>query len=220
MKKLLLGVLISGSLMGCSTFQYDLEETEKASSINLVNKSSAERGYGYAQNMEQKNVWVKGQSQRIHSKNINHYARGIMQELLSNLQYVGAATPVAVADFVYLDSDFTSSNLIGQQLSEALSHEVHKLGIPVVDYKLTDFIRVSPNGDLALSKDYLELSGDIPIRYILTGTLVEDRNTTIVNARIVGIESKAIVGSAQSVIPNRIIMDLKSSKFNDGLIAN
>ncbi len=155
--------------------------------------------------------------QHATSKNINTYARGIMQDLLTNLQYVGSRTPVAVADFVYLNSDFNKSNLVGKQLAEAFSHEVHKLGIPVVDYKLTDYIRVSPNGSLALSKDFLELSGEIPMRYVLTGTLVEDREGTIVNARIVGIESKAIVASAQGMLPREVTDTLNIEFSNDGL---
>ena len=140
-----------------------------------------------------------------------------MQDLLDNLQYVNASTPLAVTSFVHLDSDYNSSSLLGKQLSEALMHEVHKLGIPVVDYKATNYIRVTQDGDFALSKDYLELSGDLPIRYILTGTLLDHEDGVIVNARIVGAESKAIVASAQGYIPNSITSAIRTNSHNDGL---
>jgi len=226
MKKTLISLLLGQLLMGCASYNNEADEeitsneveevTQVETQPTLLAGTQMEDGY-YQQSSN--NMWQQVATKpRMPYKNINHYARGIMQDLLSNLQYVGAATPVAIADFVYLNSDYSESDLVGRQLAEAFSHEVHKLGIPVVDYKLTDYIRVTPNGDFALSKDYLELSGEIPIRYVLTGTLVKDRNTTIVNARIVGVQSKAIVASAQGVIPSAITNDLTSVFYNDGLV--
>ena len=226
MKKTLVSLIFSHLLVGCASFSSDISEETKGIEdevIEVVNEQiqpsvlvGQEDHHLYAPSNN--GMWQQvANKRRVPNKNINHYARGIMQELLSNLQYVGPATPVAIADFVYLNSNFNESDLIGQQLSEAFTHEVHKLGIPVVEYKLTDYIRVTANGDFALSKDYLELSGDIPIRYVLTGTLVKDRNTTIVNARIVGVQSKAIVASAQGVLPNSVTNDLTATFYNDGL---
>jgi TolB-like protein len=165
------------------------------------------------------NMWlIPNEPKRPLRKNINHYARAIMQELTLNLQYVNEGTPIAVADFLLLGSNFESSPLIGKQLAEALTHEVHKIGVPVVDYKLADFIRIEANGDIALSRDYLDLAVDIPIRYVLTGTMVQDEQGILINARMVGMESKAIVGSAQTLIPYNVISRLMSHNHNDGLM--
>jgi TolB-like protein len=90
--------------------------------------------------------------------------------------------------------------------------------VPVVDYKLADFIRIEANGDIALSRDYLDLAVDIPIRYVLTGTMVQDEQGILINARMVGMESKAIVGSAQTLIPYNVISRLMSHNHNDGLM--
>lgn len=165
----------------------------------------------------QRNWQVMSKQEVRNNKNINHYARGMMQELLSNLQYVNNATPVAVSSFVYLDSDFNYSSLLGRQLSEAFMHEVHKLGIPVIDYKLTNYIRVTENGDFALTKDFLELEGELPIRYILTGTLLQHDNGVLVNARVIGAESKAVVASAQGYIPQSVSDSIHSTDSNDGI---
>jgi TolB-like protein len=137
-------------------------------------------------------------------KNINYYVRGLMQDLVGNLQYVNNTTPVAISDFVMLDSDYTKSNLLGNQIAESLMHEVHKLGIPLIDYKTTDYIRVTPRGDFAFSKDYEDLSGYSPIRYVVAGTMLKYNDGYLVNARIVGIESKAVVATAQSFIPGNV----------------
>lgn len=146
------------------------------------------------------------------AKDINYYVRGLMQDLAGNLQYVNNTTPVAVTSFVLLDSDYTKTNLIGTQMAESVIHEVHKLGIPVIDFKTTDYIRVTSEGDFIFSKDYEDLNGDSPIRYVVGGTLVKYNDGYLVNARMVGIDSKAVVGSAQSFIPNNVVSAMMSNE--------
>jgi TolB-like protein len=150
-------------------------------------------------------------------KNINYYVRGLMQELVGNLQYVNATTPIAVTSFVFLDGSFNHSDLVGMQIAESFVHEVHKFGIPVLDFKTTDFVRVTQDGDFVLSKDYLDLEGDLPIRYVVAGTLVKHLAGYMVNARIIGIQSKAVVASAQGFLPASVINSLVSSNVNDGI---
>ena len=151
------------------------------------------------------------------AKNVNYYVRGLMQDLVGNMQYVNATTPLAVTSFVFLDSDYEQADLVGKQLSESFIHEVHKFGIPVLDFKTTDYVRVSPDGDFILSKDYLELTGELPIKYVVAGTLVKHLAGYMVNARIIGLQSKAVVASAQGFLPASVINSLISSKLNDGI---
>jgi TolB-like protein len=144
--------------------------------------------------------------------NINFYIRGLMQDLISNLQYVNERTPVAVTSFVFLDSDLEQTSLLGNQIAESLIHEIHKVGIPVLDFKVTDSLRITPEGDFVSSRDYNELATDIPIRYIVTGNLVKHQGGYLVNARVVGITSKAVVASAQSFIPAKVAKAILSNK--------
>jgi TolB-like protein len=144
--------------------------------------------------------------------NINFYMRGLMQDLVSNLQYVNETTPIAVTSFVFLDSNYQKSSLLGNQMSESLMHEIHKMGIPVLDFKVTDSLRITQGGDFISSRDFNDLSSNIPIRYIVTGTLVKHQGGYLVNARVVGITSKAVVASAQSFIPVHVAKALLSSK--------
>jgi TolB-like protein len=146
------------------------------------------------------------QNAKAYSKDhdINYYVRGMMQDLVANLQYVNSATPVAVVSFVMLDSNYNDSNLLGIQIAESLIHEVHKFGIPVIDFKTTGFIRVTEQGDFAFSKDYEDFTGEMPARYIVGGTMLKHTDGYLINARIVGMQSQAVVASAQSFIPNRV----------------
>jgi TolB-like protein len=135
---------------------------------------------------------------------INYYVRGLMQDLVANLQYVNSTTPVAVVSFVMLDSNYNDSNLLGIQIAESLIHEVHKFGIPVIDFKTTGYIRVTEQGDFAFSRDYEDFSGEMPARYIVGGTMLKHTDGYLINARIVGMQSQAVVASAQSFIPNSV----------------
>ncbi len=149
-------------------------------------------------------------------QDINYYVRGMMQELVGNLQYVNPKTVMAVSSFVFLDGSYEYSDIVGKQLSESFVHEIHKYGIPIVDFKTTDYIRVTPNGDFVLSKDFLDLDGDLPVKYVLTGTLVKQPTGYLVNTRVIGMKSKAIVATAQGKLPTFVINSLISSDEETG----
>ena len=127
------------------------------------------------------------------------------QDLIANMEYLTDKTPVGVTHFALIDSDLQKTNLLGYQLSESFMHELHKFRIPVIDFKATNYIRVTPTGDFLLSRDFLELKEKVEIEYILTGTMTKHQGGYLVNARILGLESKAVVASAQMMIPFYIV---------------
>ncbi len=151
-------------------------------------------------------------------KNINHYVRGIMQDMAENLQYVNTKTPLAVSSFIYLDDEYNDGTLLGNQIAESFMHELHSFGVPVIDFKTTDYMRVTPSGDFVFSRDYLELSQDQNFNYVLAGTMVNHQGGVLVNARIIGLTSKAVVGSAQGFIPQSVVDALDSSYRTDGVM--
>ncbi|AWL12430.1 hypothetical protein HMF8227_01960 [Saliniradius amylolyticus] len=139
------------------------------------------------------------------TKHVGDYVRNLTQDLIGNMEYVSDKTPVGVTHFALLDSDLQKTNLLGFQLAESFMHELHKFRIPVLDYKSTDYIRVTEQGDFILSRDFLELEESAPLEYILTGTLTRHQGGYLVNARILGLESKAVVASAQKLIPYYVV---------------
>ncbi len=139
------------------------------------------------------------------TKHVGDYVRNMAQDLVSNMEYVTEATTVAVTHFSILDSDLKETNLFGQQMAESFVHEFHKFRMPVVEYKATQFIRVTENGDFVLSRDFVELTNTTPIQYVLTGTMTKHQGGYIVNARMLGMRSNIVVASAQSFIPFYIV---------------
>ena len=90
-------------------------------------------------------------------------------------------------------------------------HEIHQFGLDVVDFKTTDFIRVTPKGDFVFSRDFMELREEQPIEYVLGGTLVHHQGGTLVNARIVSVASKKVLASAQSFVPQHVVSAIQPS---------
>ncbi|GLR69682.1 FlgO family outer membrane protein [Agaribacter marinus] len=152
------------------------------------------------------------------TKHIGHYVTNMANDLVANMEYVTERTPVAVTHFSLIDSDLKETNLLGQQMAESFAHEFHKFRMPVVEFKATQFIRVTETGDYLLSRDFLDLNNSTPIQYVLTGTMTKHQGGYIVNARMLGMESKVIVASAQSFIPYYIVdalMPSESSRQNE-----
>ncbi len=145
------------------------------------------------------------------NRDINFYMRGLMQSLTGNMQHVTSKTPVAVTSFIHLDGAEDRASLLGNQISESLMHEIHKVGIPVLDYKVTDYLRVTEHGDFIMTRDFNELSDKLLIKYVVTGNLVKHQGGYLVNARVVDMTSKTVVGSGQSFIPATVATAVLSS---------
>lgn len=143
--------------------------------------------------------------------NVNHYIQGMMHDLVANLDMVKQGMIIGVTSFVYLDGAYDHTDLFGNQLSEGFMHEIHQFGLDVVDFKTTDFIRVTPKGDFVFSRDFMELREEQPIEYVLGGTLVQHQGGTLVNARIVSVASKKVLASAQSFVPQHVVSAIQPS---------
>lgn len=148
------------------------------------------------------------------TKHIGDYVKNMTQDLIANMEFVSDKTPVGVTNFALLDSDLQETNLLGQQMAESFVHELHKFRIPVIDFKATDYIRITTDGDFVLTRDYLELDEAMPIEYVLTGTMTKHQGGVLVNARILGMESRAVVATAQMLVPFYVVDALIPSDGN------
>ncbi|MBQ4831894.1 hypothetical protein J8L70_01435 [Pseudoalteromonas sp. MMG010] len=221
MKRLLLTLCLPLGF-GCSQMaDNNALSSDADNEPQLTNEQRTVSAPGQGNSLFQNGVAVTNDTKKINipnRKNINHYVRGIMQDMVENLQYVNSKTPLAVSSFIFLDDDYNEATLLGNQISESFMHELHTFGVPVVDFKTTDYMRVTPTGDFVFSRDYLELSEVQKFNYVLAGTLVNHQGGVLVNARIVGLNSKAVVGSAQGFIPQSVVDALDNSYRTDGVL--
>lgn len=148
---------------------------------------------------------------------INEYARALVHELMSNHRASEDSGMVGVTDFAYVDTALDQGTVLSNHLSEAIMYDLHKFGVPVLDYKLTDFIRVTPNGDFALSRDFTELSAELPIRFVVTGTMTAHKNGVLVNARLIHIDNKQVISAARTFVPQTVVQAVVSQSGADNL---
>ena len=148
---------------------------------------------------------------------INEYSRVLVHELMSNHHSAQEGGMVGVTDFAYVDTALDQGTVLSNHLSEAIMYDLHKFGVAVLDYKVTDYIRVTPSGDFALSRDFTELSSSQPIRFVVTGTLTAHKQGVLVNARLIRIDSKQVVAAARTFVPHQVVAAVLGNAGHDKL---
>nr|WP_224746015.1 FlgO family outer membrane protein [Neiella litorisoli] len=126
------------------------------------------------------------------------------RQLLATRKFVTLETPIAVTSFVELKSLQKTSEL-GNQMAESFIHHLQANGYRVIEYKAPGYIKVTDEGDFALSRDYEELTGSFEIDYILTGTYSAVPQGMMVNVRMFAAETKIVVATAQGFVPNQAL---------------
>ncbi|MBU1309678.1 MAG: hypothetical protein KKE30_09125 [Gammaproteobacteria bacterium] len=140
---------------------------------------------------------------------VNEYSRNIVHELMQQHQALDDNAMVAVTDLSYTDSTLDQGSLFGHHFSEAMIYDLHRFGVPVLDYKATDYIRVTPDGDFVLSRNFEELKAELPIKYVITGTMTMHQQGLLVNARLIQIDTKRVISAARTFVPNHIVRALQ-----------
>lgn len=161
------------------------------------------------QNMDTHNK-AKVKNNMQSSEKLQAYLRQLGQELINNVneqQLSPRSTRVAVTSFVPLQGDFGNSDVEGMQIQESLIYEMYHAGIDVIDYKATDFIRVTPKGDFALTRDYMDIKNKMNVSHVVVGTLTKHADNMIINSRLVTVKDKKVVSVAQVIIPEDVIDD-------------
>ncbi len=113
-------------------------------------------------------------------------------------------SPIAVTSIVNL-STLESTNPFGEQLAEDFVHELHRRGEVVLDYKVTGSIKVTPEGDFSMSRDWTELSKRIPAGRILTGTMARNDSGMVLNMRIINMRTRMVEATSQGFVPNDML---------------
>lgn len=144
-------------------------------------------------------------------KMLTDYVTQSTNELVSNLTYLTPKSVIAITNFVFTDSDFNSSPIFAAQLKESYIYEFYKLGQPTIELRASGLIKVTDNGEFFLTKDYRLLRSKLPVDYVLVGTISRLKSGVILNARIVGVESQAVVAASQTFIPQSAIIDFITS---------
>ncbi|MGM0526568.1 MAG: FlgO family outer membrane protein [Pseudomonadota bacterium] len=148
------------------------------------------------------------QQQPYSSPESSRYAAEIAEQLAAQATTSTTDMVVGVTTLSGVTSDYSEGTPFAQTLTQQLMTELHRQQVPLMDFKTTDFIRVTDNGDFALTRDYLEIDEILPITHVVVGTMAQHRQGVMVSARLVDINSKDVVSVAQTFIPEMVVRQL------------
>ncbi|KEY90975.1 flagellar protein [Candidatus Photodesmus blepharus] len=139
---------------------------------------------------------------------LNFFVESMTEDLIMSNTRVSSQTPIAIVSFVDLQS-MDTTNWLGNAVSEGFIYQFQRHGFRVIDFKTTGSIQVTRQGEFAFSRDWKKLEKEQEIQYILTGTMMRQEGGVLVNARIIEMQSRVVVASAQGFLPaDRIGRDL------------
>lgn len=125
---------------------------------------------------------------------------------------IPAEAKLGVTHFVRTDGQYGEANTVSQAFADHLMYQLAAQQVHVVDFKTTNYIRVTPDGDFALTRDYLELDEISPITHLLVGTYMVHELGWVLNARVVNIHSNQVVSVGQAFVPKTVIETIKQPR--------
>jgi hypothetical protein len=153
--------------------------------------------------------------------NVEYHTNQLANELFATLR-PDRNYRFAVAGFVPVDS-FKSNHkhqeplmLLGQQLEQGLMTEAVKRGFVTQDYKAANTITITENSDRVLSRDVDKLNAVQRVDFFITGTMTQQQQGAVVNARIINARSKNVVAAATKFFPGDIFWETEQVTTRGG----
>ncbi|MBL4829720.1 MAG: hypothetical protein JKY55_07525 [Aliivibrio sp.] len=152
---------------------------------------------------------------------MDYFVDGLTDQLVTSNTGMSSQTPIAITSFVDLQQ-VDQTNWLGNSVTEGFMYQLQRRGFKVIDYKTTGNIRVTSKGDFAFSRDWKDLVQEQEVDYVLTGTMLRQDGGVWINARVIGMQTRVVVASAQGFLPaDRIGRDLdtlNSMRMEDGVL--
>ncbi len=127
---------------------------------------------------------------------INHMSQQIVNELVRQNDDLKSNQPLLVATPVFLD-DLKRTNAIGLQLQQGFISALHDHQFSLVDINVGDNIRVTPEGDFLLTRDWKLLPSGIAVEHVLVSTMSLNTLGVVVNSRIVNVTNNRVISASQ-----------------------
>jgi hypothetical protein len=108
--------------------------------------------------------------------------------------------------------------LLGHQLEQGLMTQASQRGFIAQDYKAMNDIVVSADADRVLSRDVTKLDSNVHADFYITGTITEQQEGAIVNARIIHVGSKDVVAAATKFFPAELFWQREKVTSRNGML--
>ncbi|MDV6317472.1 FlgO family outer membrane protein [Chromohalobacter sp. HP20-39] len=123
-------------------------------------------------------------------------------ELMSTAsEHLGEQAPIIATTFVDVDQ-LDQSSTLGRTLSEMFTSQLVQGGMNVIEVKMRNSLYIEQNtGELILSRNVQRLSANHDAQAVLLGTYARGQNSLFVNARLVRIADRHVLGASSFEVP-------------------
>jgi TolB-like protein len=146
---------------------------------------------------------------RFTYKTVQDYAGQLAMDLVKNGNGLNSKARIGITSFVTLDYSLQNTTILGNQMAEYSISEIQQFGLNVIDFKLMPAIKVSNKGDLAFSRDVMELANDDIMDHVMSATMIQKSDGVFINARIIELRTNRVVSSASVLIPQFIAAQIQ-----------
>lgn len=155
--------------------------------------------------------------------NVEYHTSQLADELFSRIRpdrdfRFAVVSFVPVGSLKHASDHQHSMMLLGHQLSEGLVTEASRRGFITQDYKVTNDILITNNSEYVMSRDVNRLAPLQNVDFYIAGTITEQQEGAIVNARIIHVESKDVVASATKFFPAELFWERESVTTRGGML--
>ncbi len=155
---------------------------------------------------------------------VDYYTQKLADQLYRSVLTLNPKAGIAIGTFTQVDSLMLDSDsnhplhLLGLQLEEGLMAATVRQGLKVIEYKTRKKLMLKGNQDLMLSRNIDELGQNQKIRYFLTGTLTEQENGVVVNARLIDTDNNQVIAAATDYVPGDVFWQTNKVKMKHNMI--
>ena len=137
---------------------------------------------------------------RRSGEGLKPYADKLVTEVVASINDTGNRPRVAIATPVDVAS-LEHTDWLGRELAEQFVAGLHRQGYQVLEYKLTGWLEITPNGDYIYSRNWQKLAGKASVTHILSGTMSRNDNGVMVYGRLVNLRNSVVEGASDIFIP-------------------
>lgn len=142
---------------------------------------------------------------------LNEYTEQLAYDLKNSLRNKVVDRNIVVTTFVFLDPSLKNTDSVGQQVAELLTTDLQNNNLPVIDLNLTGYIDINERGEFSLSQDNNDINPNLEIGYICTGTLIENKQGLLINAKIINRTTNRVIASANKTLPRAILSNTRQT---------
>lgn len=148
--------------------------------------------------------------------NIEYHTSILADELFANFRHsenrgqyrFAVAGFVPVVHMQYLPGSQHPLMLLGHQLEQGLMTEALRRGMIAQDYKIANDIIIDAHSDRVLSREIEQLSKQrLDVDFFVSGTITEQQNGAVVNARVVHVKTKDVIAAATKFFPSELFWE-------------